>query len=224
MAPPAQPDATLDQIYPAHSTLCLTFTSGSLKAPEPEPVAVGASPAVSLGPDPCVCACVCVRSCRPHCLHSTPRELQHSSSQNVSALVRPRQEEADLGARPGRRGERHRAEAELQQTPALHAGQGQKCGHPEGLLLRPGPHGAGSLDRPMDQNPAALLREGSQSEFPLRYNTTPDFSTATSPFSCVCSSDLPATIFVLKAGSSSQDFYGSDCGLQSAQSCTITWF
>lgn len=28
----AQPGATLDQIYPVHSTLCLTFVSGSLKA------------------------------------------------------------------------------------------------------------------------------------------------------------------------------------------------
>lgn len=171
----------------------------------------------------CVRVCVCAFLPSPLFTFS-PRELQYSSSQNVSALVRPRQEEADLGARPGRRGERHRAEAELQQAPALHAGQGQKCGHPEGLLLCPGPHGAGSLDRPMDQNPAALLREGSQSEFPPRCNTTPDFFTATSPFFCVCSAKLPATILVLKAGSSSQDFYGSDCGLQSAQSCTIIWF
>lgn len=64
MLSPAQPDATLDQIYPVHSTLCLTFTSESLKAPSLSLLPwVGASPAAFLGPGAvCVCACVLLLS------------------------------------------------------------------------------------------------------------------------------------------------------------------
>ena len=71
---------------------------------------------------------------------------------------RPGEEEADQHQGHRGSGECGGAEEGLQQTPALHPGEGQEHRHSPGLLLRPGPHRQGPPGGSLDPDPAVLLR------------------------------------------------------------------
>lgn len=85
--------------------------------------------------------------------------LGSKTRSHAQATDGPGEEEADLGARPRRGGERRGPQDKLQPTLALHPGEGPQCGHQARLLLRPGAHGARPPGGQMDQDAAALLRD-----------------------------------------------------------------
>lgn len=80
-----------------------------------------------------------------------------SRSEDGEAAVRPGQEEADQRPRHRGGGGCGADQEDLQPAPALHAGEGQECGHPQGLLFRPGAHRQGPPRVQVDPDPATLL-------------------------------------------------------------------
>lgn len=69
--------------------------------------------------------------------------------------------QANLSKRDCCCGECGWSEENVQPTPALHVGEGQKCCHPERLLLRPGAHRSRPPRLPLDSHPTVLLWERS---------------------------------------------------------------